>query len=198
MDGDLISVIDLAAQVGRRKQTLFKVIERLRIETQKLSGSSSRGQLVAYVTSSEAKRIREELTASAAEPDNGAEGDVGDGYLPAQKGVFYLLQLEPNHDPGRFKVGFATDLSERLRKHRCSAPFATLVKSWMCRSLWEKTAIDCITAGCERLHTEVFRTASIGEVVARCDRFFGLTPGLPEEGSADEPAPLSGETSLRG
>ncbi|MCC7174917.1 MAG: hypothetical protein IT159_06945 [Bryobacterales bacterium] len=31
-------------------------------------------------------------------------------YLPDDQGVFYLLQLEPEHDPGRIEVGFAVSL----------------------------------------------------------------------------------------
>ena len=195
MDSELTSIIDLASELGRRKQTVFKVIKRLKIETQRLSTSSSRGQLVAHVAVDDGKRIREELTSQVTGPDEGAETDnnIGDGYVLPQTGVFYLLQLEPKQDPGRFKVGFATDLVERLRHHRCSAPFAAVVKSWACRSLWERTAIDCVTDGCERLHTEVFRTMSINTVVAKCDRVFELmprfadarlkTPNQPDENS---------------
>ena len=35
MDDDLISVRDIAAQHGKRKQTVFKIIKRLGIETTK-------------------------------------------------------------------------------------------------------------------------------------------------------------------
>jgi hypothetical protein len=44
-----------------------------------------------------------------------------------------------------------------LRQLRCSAPYIQVMKTWPCRRLWEKTAIECVTEGCERLHTEVFR-----------------------------------------
>jgi hypothetical protein len=51
-----------------------------------------------------------------------------------------------------------------------------VLRSWVCKSLWEKTAIDCVTVGCDRLHTEVFRTALIDNVISRCERFFELMP----------------------
>jgi hypothetical protein len=108
-----------------------------------------------------------------------------DGADPKQllldQGVFYLLLLEPDHDPGRFKVGFAINLPDRLRALRCSAPFAIVIKSWPCKNLWEKTAIECVSEGCERLHTEVFRTASIETVIAKCESFFALMPKLSEQ-----------------
>ncbi|MGA3262803.1 MAG: hypothetical protein ABSC47_02020 [Terracidiphilus sp.] len=180
MESEHISVIDLASELGRRKQTIFKVIKRLNIETQRLSTTNSRGQLVHHVAVDDAKRIREELTPPNIGLDDGTatDNDISDEQILSQRGVFYLLQLEPKHDPGRFKVGFATDLAERLRHHRCSAPFAAVVKSWACRSLWEKTAIDCVTDGCERLHTEVFRTMSINTVITKCEQFFELMPRL--------------------
>ena len=59
-----------------------------------------------------------------------------------EQGVFYLLLLETEHDPSRFKVGFEISLSERLRALRCSAPLLEVVKTWPCKSLWERTAIE--------------------------------------------------------
>lgn len=103
-------------------------------------------------------------------------------------GVFYLLRLEPQHDPNRFKVGFASNLSERLRQHKCSAPFTEVIKTWPCRRLWEKTAIECVTANCERLHTEIFRAQSISEVEQRCDQFFALMPSLSSNAQSDTEA----------
>ena len=176
METKLISAIDLASELGRRKQTIFKVINRLRIEGQKMSTSDSRGQMVLHITEQDAERVRMELGLPNAVLDGESESLKHDGFLFSQDGVFYVIQLEPEYDPGRFKVGFTTDLDDRLRKHRCSAPHAIVLRSWVCKSLWEKTAIDCVTVGCGRLHTEVFRTASIDDVIGRCERFFDLMP----------------------
>ncbi|MCL2065374.1 MAG: GIY-YIG nuclease family protein [Candidatus Cloacimonetes bacterium] len=93
-------------------------------------------------------------------------------------GYFYLIQLEPDLDPGRFKVGFATSLEDRIRQHKCSAPLLKLKKHWACKSLWEKTIIDCITNDCEKIHTEVFRSTSIDIVIKKCDEFFDIMPKL--------------------
>ena len=114
-------------------------------------------------------------------PQTGAggaiESDPG-GAVEAEStpGVFYLIQLEPEHDPGRFKIGFASNIDERLRSHRTVAPLCQIVKTWPCKPLWEKTAIDSVCAGYERLYTEVFRAPSLAEVESRCDRFFAVMP----------------------
>jgi len=174
----MTSVIELADELGKRKQTIFKIIRRLGIETRKMQDSNRRGASLAYVTDGDAKRIQQELLSTS--PDKKTPGNSDGAYLSPQKGVFYLVALEPDHDPKRFKVGFATNLSERLRSLRCSAPFIKIVKSWPCKNLWEKTAIECVTEGCERLHTEVFRATSLDSVMARCEEFFALMPKVPE------------------
>jgi hypothetical protein len=183
MSEELISVRDIAIQLGTRKQTVFKVLRRLRIEPQKLSSSDRRGQLASYVSAEQSQLIAAELRSGRSSAESTGAGIARPDFLSHEHGMFYLLLLEPEHDPGRFKVGFAVSLPERLRTLRCSAPFITVVRTWPCKMLWEKTAIDCVTAGCKQLHTEVFRTESIELVVQRCEQFFSLMPwsGLPKE-----------------
>ncbi|MEO8595542.1 MAG: hypothetical protein ABI759_19640 [Candidatus Solibacter sp.] len=173
-----ISVTDLASQLGKRKQTVFKVLKRLGIQPRMLRNSGRRGQLVSYVTAQESRLVAVELRSGRRVSRLGDDVAVSPEALPDEHGVFYLLLLEPEHDPGRFKVGFAVSLPERLRTLRCSAPFTKVVRTWPCKMLWEKTAIDCVTEGCKQLHTEVFRTESIEPVVRRCEEFFKLMPNL--------------------
>ena len=191
MDDDLIAVRDVAAQHGKRKQTVFKILKRLGIGTTKQRSSTGKNQLIAYITQDQFKLVRAELVAIAG--DDSDDDSLDRIELPVDQGVFYLIQLEPQFDPGRFKVGFATSLPERLRHLRCSAPFATVLRSWPCQRLWEKTAIDCVSAGCERLHTEVFRAASLDEIAARCEKFFAMMPPIsPPENSDGQGEPRYG------
>lgn len=172
-----ISVNDFAQKHGLIKQTVFKVLKRLGIEAEKTrGGSESRGQMISYITENEAKQVLEALAASRSDTSQSGGSETEAALYDV--GVFYLLQLEPEHDPNRFKVGFASNLNERMRQHRCSAPFVEVLETWPCRRLWEKTAIECVTNGCEQLHTEVFRTDSIENVKAKCEQFFGLMPKL--------------------
>lgn len=179
-DEDFISVIDLAQQIGKQKQGIFKIIKRFGIEQKISSSAASRGQSVSMISAKDAEIIKiyiaSKITDKFYESSDGA-GEPEELY-PESRGVFYLLRLEPDHDPGRFKVGFTTNVQERLRTLRCSAPLLEVIKTWPCKSLWEKTAIDSVTDGCERLHVEVFRTISIETVIAKCDRFFGVMPSI--------------------
>jgi hypothetical protein len=187
MPEELISVIHAANQLGKHKQTVFKVLRRLEIQPAKRRDPSKRNQLVSYINKEEFERVRREIEAmpvSQAAPRRDAP--ESDDFVSVEIGLFYLIQLEPSHDPGRFKVGFAASMSERLRTLRCSAPFLELRRTWRCRRRWEKTAIDCVTADCEQLHTEVFRTNSLDRVISRCEQFFELMPtGILQEADSE-------------
>jgi len=171
MSNELISVIDVAKELGKQKPHIFKIMGRLGVETIKEKNSSARGQKIAYITNADYDRIKEHLVENESDFNTTTvQSDIG--------GVFYLILLEPEHDPGRFKLGFATNIEERLRSHKTAAPFSKVLKTWPCKLLWEKTAIECATQGCDRLHTEVFRSKSIAEVQSRCDQFFALMPKI--------------------
>jgi len=179
MSEDLISVIDVAKQHSKHKAAIFKILKRLGIEAQKLRGPDSRGQLASYITQEECNLVIAELEASQEFASDPSE------IISPEAGVFYVMQLEPDHDPGRIKVGFTSNIAERLRKHRTSAPYTTVLKTWACRSLWENTAIDCICEGCEKLTKEVFRTSSIDIVIAKGDEFFAIMPQLHNGDESD-------------
>lgn len=173
MAEEMISVIDIAKNYGKRKQSIFKIIKKLKIETHKENNSNARGQAIAYISKKDEERINDYLSNSSVKSAD--ESTTTNFEL---NGVFYLIQLEPVHDPGRFKVGFATTIEDRIRTHKCSAPLLKLVKTWTCKLLWEKTAIDCVTANCEKIHTEVFRTDSFDTIKEKCDVFFSIMPKL--------------------
>lgn len=180
LSGDHIAVVDLADELQVRKQTVFKVAKRLGIRTSRRRESTRGNQLIATLTPADAATIREDLSTSP-RTSTSVTGDAEDG-------VFYVVRLEPDHDPGRLKVGFTTDLEGRLRKHRCSAPFALCVQSWPCRRVWERAAIDCVTSGLEQLHTEVFRCEDLEAVVHRAEQFFSLMPPVAADSSNAETA----------
>ena len=178
MSENRISIIDLARQHGKRPQAIHKIVRRFAITPTLTRSSDNAGQKISYITSEEARRVRDYLSptgdqsAKAERYGSNSEAPLTD----SEQGCFYLMKCEPELDPGRFKVGFASDVRERLRKHKTSAPHMTLERQWPCKLLWEKTAIDCVTEGCQRLGTEVFRTDSMESVISKCEEFFSLMP----------------------
>src|SRR5438128_2677801 len=128
-----ISVRELAAQHGLLKQSVFKVLKRLGIEPTKRAGIGSRGQVVSYITQEEARLVIESIQSARSSAASQQDCSAGAEPVLDERGVFYLLALEPKSDPERFKVGFAASLPERLRQLRCSAPFAEVVATWPCK-----------------------------------------------------------------
>lgn len=186
-----VAIVDLADELQVRKQWLFKIAKRLGVQASSRRELDRGNQMVATVAPTDAEAIRQVVMASRRSAQctvSSMNGTTPIEVLGGEEGFLYLVQLEPEQDRGRFKVGFTTDLDGRLRKHRCSAPFALYVKSWPCRRTWERAVIDCMTTGLEQLHTEVFRTASLEETVSRGDRFFSLMPpvsGVPDADDED-------------
>jgi hypothetical protein len=178
-----VAVADLADELGTYRPTIFKIAKRLGVEPYKRRDETRGNQLISLVTEADAAAIRAAFMESRRTGAEGA-GDIAE--LAPEEGMFYLIQLEPEHDPGRFKVGFTTDLDGRLRQLRCSAPFAQYMKTWPCRRTWERAAIDCVTSDLEQLHTEVFRGPSLDAVAERGDRFFQAMPSLRGVPEADD------------
>jgi len=182
-----IAIVDLADDLQVRKQRIFKILSRLGIRPTQRREASRGNQNVATVSHSEAAAIRTEIERSAASPANdGSRFGSTAAFAADDVGFFYLIQLEPEHDAGRFKVGFTMDLDGRLQKHRCSAPFANYVRTWPCKRVWERAAIDCATNQCEQLHTEVFRAASLSQVGDHAEAFFSMMPALTNNVEDDE------------
>jgi len=172
MSEEQISIIDTARKMETRKQAIFKVLKRLGIVATKQRHSGHGNQKIAYITMEEFNRVTDHVRSG----QNSNSKVNTDEINLMNDGLFYLIQLEPTIDPGRFKVGFSSSMPERLRQLKCSAPLAELVNTWPCRPLWEKTAIDCVSGDCERLHTEVFRIDDIEKIREKCNQFFALMP----------------------
>ena len=177
MADELISLKDAAAELDVRDKWLHKIIKALDIEGIMRRDPSRRNQLVKCISQPEFGRVAEEVARRRTRNPLGHDDAGGnEEVISTEQGVFYLVQLEPDHDPNRFKLGFTANMPERLRALCLSAPFAKVMKTWPCKRRWEKTAIDCVTTSCDQLHTEVFRSDSLDGVIAKCEAFFGIMP----------------------
>lgn len=124
IDENYTSVIEASKKVHTNKQTIFKWIKKLGVRTEKMHNASHKGQAVSYILNSDLEKLmeyKEQQNYNTVKTNSSVRIDHG---------VFYLIQLEPELDPGRFKLGFATNIAERLRAHKCSAPFAKVIDTW--------------------------------------------------------------------
>jgi hypothetical protein len=190
---DELVVLRLLARELRVDRSHFRrYVERLGITPQRRHTPDSGNKLVVTVTAHEAVCIR------AARREQGY--DLPTGEADGTVGLFYVVQLVPELDPNRVKLGFADDAFGRLSQHRTAAPTAKLLKTWPCKRSWEWTIIDAISAvGCKLILNEVYECCDVANLLARGDQLFAMLPDprKPVELSGvspktNSPAPSSG------
>ena len=171
MERKLIAVNTIASIHGQHRKSLHRLVKRLGLNVVKERANDSRGQPSSHITESDYEILKRYLDDRQVSSD-----PISSEMHHNEFGVFYLVLLEPDLDPGRFKVGFTTNINERLRSYLTATPFAEVKETWPCKLIWEKTAIECVSQNCEQLYTEVFRTDNIDEVIKRATQFFNLMP----------------------
>lgn len=166
---DYVSIKELARRLGMDRSHARRYVLRLGYSFHKRRTADSGGQLTLCVSSVEAEQI--------------ASQRAGQGYGGAtvvsvsDVGVFYVIQLVPDLDPRRLKLGFAESLEQRLAQHRTAAPTARVLRAWPCKRIWEPAAIDAVTRqGCRLVLNEVFDCDDPEALIARGEGFFGLLP----------------------
>lgn len=164
-----ISIKHLAEQLGMDRSHARKYVLKLGFKPMKRRTADSGSQLTLTVTTQEAEAILKQRR------DQGftAEGKA----VESEAGVFYVIQLVPELDPNRIKLGFAIDLNDRLVQHRTAAPTAKVLKSWPCKRSWEATVMDSLTSvGCRHILNEVFECSNLDDLARRADELFRILP----------------------
>lgn len=169
-----VSLIELAPQLGMDRSNARKYVIKQGFAFIQLRGSKDQGyQKVLVLTNEDAE------TVIALRKSQGFGADQAISALPATS-YFYVVQIVPDLDPLRVKMGFAVDPSQRLQNYQTLSPTAQIAKVWVCKPQWERTAMDSITReGCQCLGGEVYECDGIDQIVQRGDEFFALMPTFP-------------------
>lgn len=163
------SIKHLAEELGMDRSHARRYVLKLGFKPQKRRTPDSGSQLTLTVTDEEAEAILKHRR----EQGFTAEGRV----VEPEAGVFYVIQVVPELDPKRIKLGFAIDLNDRLVQHRTSAPTAKVLRSWPCKRSWEVTAMDCLSSvDCRHILNEVFECDNLEELARRGDELFRILP----------------------
>jgi len=171
---EYVSLKQLAEVLGMDRSGCRRYLLKEGFKPVKRRTLDSGGQLALSYTKEEADRI------ISLRRDQGFFGASLAKPISEEKGFFYVIQLVPELDPKRLKLGFASDVADRQQQHRTSAPTATVRKTLPCRKAWELTAIAALTAvGCRLILNEVYECDDLEQLLARGDEFFGM---LPEPG----------------
>lgn len=164
----MILVSDLAAELGIDRSNLQKFIKKNGIETARMRTRGTRNQSALALTpeaADEVRRLREGFTM------DGLPSPPVNGW-----GEFYVVQIAPDLDPRRVKLGYTTNMDGRLASYRTIVPTALVVQVWPCKLSWEQAAIDCVTKGYPALGGEVFECPDVQSLLDRCTEFFGMMP----------------------
>ena len=168
---EYVTLSELSTELGLDKSNLRKYVLRAGFDFVKVRTPESKAQLTLALTAEDAEAVRE------LRQEQGFCGTLRP--IENGKGWFYVVQVIPEYDPNRVKLGFATDANTRLASHRTAAPTAVLVKAWPCRASWEVTAIASVTRdGCTLVANEVYTCDDPAALVARGDMFFAIMPNL--------------------
>ena len=166
---DFVSIKDLARQLGMDRSHARRYVLKLGYPFQKRRTIDSGGQLTLCVALADAKQI--------------ATQRAGQGFTAptivavSNIGHFYVVQLIPELDAKRLKLGFAESLQQRLAEHRTAAPTAKLLCSWPCKRSWERAVIDALTgANCRLISNEVFECDDPQKLIQRGNKIFELLP----------------------
>lgn len=172
MENEWVPLVQIAEELKRDPGSVRDSLKRRGVDLVLMPSRSRLGPRQQWHCSrADYERLRSELE----------RGVVGDD-APLQSrgaGVFYLVQLEPEHLPGRVKVGFTGNIVDRLSTYRTGNPYAVVVRTWPCRPTWEVCAIESVTRDCEKLGPEVFE-GDLDRIQALADAFFAAC--LPLEG----------------
>jgi hypothetical protein len=183
VEDDFISLKQLAVELGLDRSNTRKYVLKSGIQPHKRRTPDSGGQLTLALTAEEAEIIRSRRR---------EEGFL-ESHRPVVKefGVFYVIQLVPELDPGRIKLGFADDMAMRMAQHKTAAPTAVLVKCWPCKRSWESTVIDCLSIDCRLILSEVYECDNVPSLVDKADRLFALLPGPDQKAELSNYSPYN-------
>lgn len=168
-DNEFMSMRELADKLKMDRSHARRYVINLGYKCHKRRTQDSAGQLALCVTTAEAEEIINRRKAQGfIESDVPVVSDVG---------MFYVIQLVPELDPKRLKLGFADSIGQRLSQHRTAAPTAKVLHAWPCKRSWELTVMDSLTRlNCRRILNEVFEGDDPTALVERGETLFSLLP----------------------
>ena len=157
---DFITLRQVAAELGLDRVQTRERLRQRNIRPHKVHANGPDGPVVLALTRTEVQRFR--------------EGDLtGPGI---DSGAYYVIQLVPDLDARRVKLGFSPDPAGHVTILRAGAPTARLLRAWPCRPAWAPAAHDCLAGDCRPITDGVFDCDELDQCVARGETFFTLLP----------------------
>lgn len=171
MDG-YVTIKELAEEIGIDKSNARKYVIDNGFQFEKIRTLETQNQLTLVLTIEQAEQVKQ-LRLSHGFAINGRAQSAG----TSKTTIFYIIQLVPELDCKRVKLGYTGNLNARLRAHRTTCPNAKVLAYYPCLETWELAAIASITReGCELIGNEVYQTSDLDMMIDRADTFFAIMP----------------------
>jgi len=168
-NADLVTIVELATKLGMERSAARKFILKAGFEFLRTRTPASRHQLTLALTredAAEVYRIRAE------------RGFDNDRPVKAPAGQFYMIQISPDMNPKRVKLGYANNVEDRLATYRTLSPTAKVVASWPCKRGWEAAALDFIGSAGTHVTGEVYDAPNLRAMVRAGREFFAKAPKI--------------------
>lgn len=160
---DLVRITDVADRLGVTKDYALRLAKRFQLE---LHYGARRA---VSVSSADADRLSELWTPRTTQSDSHSGCRNG-------LGRYYLIQLMPESDTRRLKLGYTDSMPQRLADHRTTCPTLRLIKDWPCHRTWESAVTASLTRTDARsLGGEVYE-ADPTVLIERGNAIFSLLP----------------------
>ena len=153
---EFYSLRDVAKEIGVTYQTVKSRTELLEIEVVQIQNDKNSYQ--SSIRIADLARLKDSLANKS----------------HSENGFFYIIALIPEYNRGRLKVGFASNVEERLGQHRTAAPTAELVRSWPCKRSFEKTIIAALSSLGKQVRNEVYDFDNVDLIVSKAETLFSL------------------------
>lgn len=171
----IVLLKDLANEFGLDRSNMRRYAIKNGFEPLKVRTSGSRGQLTLALSLEDAEAIRQLRQSQGYTTRERVGKPIRDNGI----GWFYIIQLVPELEAGRVKLGFTKDINSRMNAHKTVAPTAKLLWGKSCNRNWELAAIASITReGCHPLSDEVFIADNLDTLIKRSEEFFAILPSL--------------------
>jgi len=165
---DIAKRLNVSVDTIRRNVRKYK--DTLNLQPQKMKTADSKGALVECLSFEDS-----EILISFYEK-RGDNSEYLDENSFQRYGVFYMIQLIPEYNPNRIKIGFTENINKRLVELQISSPTAKLIKTWPCKRSWDYAAMDSITrTDCQLVMNEVYE-GDVDGFIKRGEQFFSVMP----------------------
>lgn len=178
---------DIAEKLGVGVDTVRRHINKMKkelgLDPVKQKTSTSSGSLVNCLSTDHTHLF---LSYFASKDEKESEN----AFSSRKFGSFYIIQLIPEFNPNRVKIGFADNVKKRIKEHQTASPTAKLIGHWPCKRAWDQAAMDSITReNCRLVMNEVYE-GEIDGFIKRGNAFFENMPKSEKKIELSDHSPL--------